>query len=84
MAYSKDDRGLRCNLSWNLNVHLKVRWVGAKVCDASEGAIDSGHCRADEERAGEAHVNGGLPKFGVVYILQTSRLARYLSSLCAK
>lgn len=84
MAYSEDDRGLSRNLSWNLNVHLKVRWVGAEVCDASEGAIDSGHCSADEERAGEAHVDGGLPEFGVVCIPQTSRLARYLSFLRAE
>lgn len=84
MAYSEDDRGLGRNLSWNLNVHLKVRRVGAEVCDASEGAIDSGHCSADEERAGEAHVDGGLPEFGVVCIPQTSRLARYLSFLRAE
>lgn len=84
MTYSEDDCGLCCKLSWNIDVHLKVRWVGAKVCDASEGAIDSGHCRADEERAGEAHFDGGIPDFGVVWILQTSRLTRYLSFLRVK
>lgn len=58
-TYRKDDGGLGGQLCWNVDVHLKVRWVAPPVVNTGESAIGSCANGSDGADKGSGGVHVG-------------------------